>query len=127
MTDGFALAVAGGVNKNHPKHEPFSIKDIVGDGFLWAVPRCRRTLEKRLTRKFGLPNGFPHGVVKMIQRKTTLRTCNVCGDDHEVGVLCRKDAMKKVKGVQNGHKENFKLYSGKSDKLSPQLSNLTDT
>lgn len=90
LTDAFALAIAG-VNKNIQPHSntkpPFSIKDVLGDGFLWAVPRCRRSIEKRLTRKYG----FPEGVLKTIQPKTTLRTCNVCGDDHEVGVLCRKN------------------------------------
>lgn len=86
MTDGFALAAVE-LNKScAPPKKPFSLKDIVGDGFLWAVPRCRRTLEKRLTRKFG----HPKYVLKILQPKQTLRTCNVCGDDHEVGVLCRK-------------------------------------
>lgn len=109
MTDGFALAVAGGVNGNRPQREPFSIKDILGDGFLWAVPRSRRTLERRHTRRFGNPNGFPHGVVKMIQKKTTLRTCNVCGDDHEIGVLCRKDAIQRIWGFKTAIKKNFKF------------------
>lgn len=89
LTDGFALATTVCTNKsntNNTTKPPFSLKDIVGDGFLWAVPRCRRTIEKRLTRKFGHPNG----VLKILTPKTTLRTCNVCGDDHEVGVLCRK-------------------------------------
>lgn len=30
-----------------------SLKDIIGDGILWAVPKHRRTIEKRLKRKFG--------------------------------------------------------------------------
>lgn len=88
LTDGFALATVPVLNKNESTKQdrPFSLKDLVGDGFLWAVPRCRRTIEKRLTRKFG----HPQGVLKIFLPKTTLRTCNVCGDDHEVGVLCRK-------------------------------------
>lgn len=92
MTDGFALAGVA-VNKTAGPHSEtkssFSIKDIVGDGFLWAVPRCRRTLERRLTRRFGLPDANKFN--KMIVPKTTLRSCNVCGEDHEVGVLCRKN------------------------------------
>ncbi|KAJ8983750.1 hypothetical protein NQ317_017853 [Molorchus minor] len=32
-----------------------SLKNIFEDGFLWAVPKHRRSLEKRLKRKFGSP------------------------------------------------------------------------
>lgn len=65
---------------------PFSLKDLIGDGILWAVPRNRRTIEKRWKRKYGSPEYH----MKTIQPKTTLRVCNHCGHDHEVGLLCRK-------------------------------------
>lgn len=64
----------------------FSIKDLIGDGIFWAVPRSRRTIEKRWKRKYGSP-GYH---VKTIVPKHTLRVCNHCGHDHEVGLLCRK-------------------------------------
>lgn len=67
----------------------FSLKDVLGDGFLWAVPKHRRSIEKRLKRKFG----HPDYIWKMMRPKTNLRVCNVCGDDHEAGVLCRKCNM----------------------------------
>ncbi|XP_054734504.1 39S ribosomal protein L32, mitochondrial [Anastrepha obliqua] len=62
----------------------FSLKELLGDGILWAVPKHRRTIEKRLKRKFGVPeyNWKPLTV------KTNLRNCNQCGHDHELGVLC---------------------------------------
>lgn len=66
--------------------QPFSVKDLIGDGFLWAVPRTRRTIEKRLKRKFGNPKYH----IKLMLPKLNLRTCMQCGHDHEVGVLCRK-------------------------------------
>lgn len=66
--------------------QPFTLKDLIGDGFLWAVPRTRRTIEKRMKRKFGHP--MYH--MKILPLKVNLRTCMQCGHDHEVGVLCRK-------------------------------------
>lgn len=85
MTDAYCVA---GIEFNEttkplPK---FTIKDILGDGFLWAVPKHRRTLEKRQKRRFG----HPDYVEKILRPKAYLRTCNVCGDSHEAGVLCRK-------------------------------------
>lgn len=64
----------------------YSLKDLIGDGFLWAVPRNRRTIEKRWKRKFG----SPEYVNKLMLPKTNLRVCNSCGHDYEVGILCRK-------------------------------------
>lgn len=65
---------------------PFSLKDLLGDGILWAVPKHRKSIEKRLKQKYGNPKY----VMKIYSPKTTLRTCMQCGHDHEVGVLCRK-------------------------------------
>lgn len=71
------------IDSNHRQEfkPKFSLKDLIGDGLLWAVPKSRRSLERRLKRKFGFP--------RMLIPRTNLRSCNVCGDDHEVGVLCR--------------------------------------
>lgn len=86
MTDAFCLAgiEIGEISKSNTP--TFSLKDIIGDGFLWAVPKHRRTLEKRQKRRFG----HPDYVLKILKPKTYLKTCNTCGDDHEAGVLCRK-------------------------------------
>lgn len=64
----------------------FGIKDLIGDGIFWAVPRSRRTVEKRMMRKFGRP-GYHQ---RLLLPKQTLRVCNQCGHDHEVGLLCRE-------------------------------------
>ncbi|CAO1427224.1 unnamed protein product [Diamesa hyperborea] len=62
----------------------FSLKDLIGDGMLWAVPKTRRTVEKRLNRKFG----DPFYVWKLLKPKTQLKVCDSCGHHHEVGILC---------------------------------------
>lgn len=83
-----------GVVPSQPVTHP--LKDIFNNGFLWAVPRNRRTIEKRLTRKFG----HPYYVDKLLHPRNTLRVCNVCGDDHEVGVLCPTCYKKVIEETQ---------------------------
>ncbi|XP_017477469.1 PREDICTED: 39S ribosomal protein L32, mitochondrial [Rhagoletis zephyria] len=87
----FALAGMPSINVNarrivaeSDKPDRFSLKELLGDGIFWAVPKHRRTIEKRLKRKFGLP-GYNW---KPLITKTNLRTCNQCGHDHELGILC---------------------------------------
>uniref|UniRef100_A0A2M4C0P5 Large ribosomal subunit protein bL32m n=1 Tax=Anopheles marajoara TaxID=58244 RepID=A0A2M4C0P5_9DIPT len=63
---------------------PFSLRDLLGDGILWAVPKHRRTVEKRHKRKYG----SPEYKLKILTPKSHLRSCATCGSDHEVGVLC---------------------------------------
>lgn len=85
-----------------------TIQDIIGDGFLFAVPHHRRSIERRLKRKFG----HPDYVFKLLQAKTTLRVCNTCGDNHEVGVLCPscyKRVKAETKAMQDQIVENLKL------------------
>ncbi|KAJ8909994.1 hypothetical protein NQ315_008925 [Exocentrus adspersus] len=99
----------------------FSVKDILGDGFLWAVPKSRRSIEKRLKRKFG----HPDYILKIMKPKTNLRTCKVCGDDHEAGVLCptcynrvidetkaMQDAIQAELKLEPVEKEVIVLYDG---------------
>uniref|UniRef100_A0A0K8TSF4 Large ribosomal subunit protein bL32m n=1 Tax=Tabanus bromius TaxID=304241 RepID=A0A0K8TSF4_TABBR len=94
------------------------------DGIFWAVPKHRRTLEKRLKRKYGMPEY----VWKMLKPKTNLRVCNQCGKDHEVGVLCphcyeevRKETelmQEKIQeelGLNPVDKEVIVLYDGEKD------------
>ena len=82
------FAVAGAnIPQPHPKRSSsLTVKDIVGDGIFWAVPKSRRTVEKRRNRKFG----WPQYVWKMIVPKTNILTCSYCGHDYEAGHLCRK-------------------------------------
>ncbi|XP_058057209.1 large ribosomal subunit protein bL32m isoform X1 [Anopheles bellator] len=79
-----ALACLDNVPHTTPRAEPFSVRDLLGDGILWAVPKHRRTVEKRHKRKYGSPDYK----LKIFTPKTHLRTCANCGSDHEVGVLC---------------------------------------
>ncbi|ETN68081.1 39S ribosomal protein L32, mitochondrial [Anopheles darlingi] len=67
-----------------PPSGSFSLRDLLGDGILWAVPKHRRTVEKRHKRKYG----SPEYKLKILTPKTHLRSCATCGSDHEVGVLC---------------------------------------
>lgn len=64
----------------------FSLKDLIGDGILWAVPKHRKSIERRLKAKYG----HPKYNMKIMIPKSTLRICMECGHDHEVGVLCCK-------------------------------------
>ena len=68
------------------KPSSFSLKDIWGEGFLWGVPKHRRTIEKRMRRKFGHPDYF----WKLLKPKTNLIMCNSCGNYYEAGILCGK-------------------------------------
>lgn len=61
-----------------------SLNDFLGDGFLWAVPKHRRTIEKRLNRKFG----FPQYDWKPLRVKEHLRICIHCNNNYEAGLLC---------------------------------------
>ncbi|KOB69433.1 Mitochondrial ribosomal protein L32 [Operophtera brumata] len=98
------------VHENQPSAPPkkHSLKDIVGDGFLLAVPKFRRTLEKRWKRKFG----SPQYVWKMLEPKTNIIVCHTCGHHHERKCLC-ENCYKRVE-------EETKLIK---DKIIEKLGN----
>lgn len=79
--------------KESSASKAFTLKDLIGDGILWAVPKHRKSIERRLKAKYGHPKYH----MKIMSPKTTLRTCMQCGHDHEVGVLCRKCYFPKKK------------------------------
>ncbi|XP_050087235.1 39S ribosomal protein L32, mitochondrial-like [Anopheles aquasalis] len=81
---GLALAGIEGPPVQRPQSGSFSVRDFLGDGILWAVPKHRRTVEKRHKRKYG----SPEYKLKILTPKSHLRSCATCGSDHEVGVLC---------------------------------------
>lgn len=64
----------------------FSIHDIMKDGILWAVPKNRRTIEKRMSRRMGLVD--KHNKMQLPQ--TDMIVCNQCGHDYKRGYLCSK-------------------------------------
>ncbi|KAG5882796.1 hypothetical protein JTB14_035626 [Gonioctena quinquepunctata] len=104
-----AFCLAGIEANNHPRASPaWSLKDVLGDGFLWATPKHRRSLEKRMKRRFG----SSEYVLKILTPRTDLRTCNVCGDDHEAGVLCPtcyKKVIDETKAMQEAIQNELKL------------------
>ncbi|CAB3257739.1 unnamed protein product [Arctia plantaginis] len=69
-----------------------SIEDIIGDGMLLAVPKFRRTIERRWKRKYG----SPEYVWKMLVPKNNIKVCQTCGHHHEKGLLC-ENCYSKVK------------------------------
>lgn len=81
----FALAYVH-ENKGPIPETKFSLKDLIGDGFLLAVPKFRRTIEKRWKRKYG----SPEYVWKMLIPKNNIIVCSDCGHYHERGRLCGK-------------------------------------
>lgn len=80
------LALAYVEQKQTTPVNKFSLKDLIGDGFLLAVPKFRRTIEKRWKRRFG----SPEYVWKMLMPKTTIHVCHECGHHYERGRLCGK-------------------------------------
>ncbi|TDG40234.1 hypothetical protein AWZ03_013345 [Drosophila navojoa] len=103
--------------------QSFSLKDLIGDGMLWAVPKHRRSVEKRLNRKFG----YPEYVWKPLKEKRNLRSCQHCGHDHELGLLCphcydkvrqetqlMQDKIQAQLGLEPVEQEVIILYEGET-------------
>ncbi|XP_034661210.1 39S ribosomal protein L32, mitochondrial [Drosophila subobscura] len=122
-----ALALAGfqhehgSTSSNNRTQQEFSLKELIGNGMLWAVPKHRRSVEKRLNRKFG----YPEYVWKPLKVKQNIRSCQTCGHDHEMGVLCpfcynkvlkeTEDMQAKIQeklGLDPIDKEVIVLYEG---------------
>lgn len=102
----------------------FSLKDIIGDGLLWAVPKKRRTVEKRLNRKFG----YPEYHWKPLVPKTNLLMCPNCGSNYEAGHLCAhcyekvkietkemQDTIQEKLGLSPVEEEVIVIYEGEKD------------
>lgn len=88
-SDAFCLAGIEETRKPTNKSSsalPFSVEALLKDSILWAVPKHRRTVEKRLNRKFG----WPHQVWKPLVPKKDLLMCRSCGDHYKAGHLCSK-------------------------------------
>lgn len=86
----FAFDVVPATSLNLPStHDAGSILDNIFDGLLLAVPKKRRSIEKRMSMKFGVKKWAPHGW-KMIDPKSNIVTCKTCGHFHELQYLCSK-------------------------------------
>lgn len=57
------------------------------DGILWAVPKQRKTIERRLKSKFGVEK-WGHPGYKMLKPRFDLVTCETCGNYKEKASLC---------------------------------------
>ncbi|KAM8703955.1 hypothetical protein ACLKA7_008561 [Drosophila subpalustris] len=114
------------INSSNPS-QSFNLKDIIGDGVLWAVPKHRRSVEKRLNRKFGVPEYN----WKPLKEKRNLRSCQKCGHDHELGVLCpfcydkvrketqlMQDKIQEQLGLEAIEQEVVVLYEGEKGEQS---------
>ncbi|XP_050484263.1 39S ribosomal protein L32, mitochondrial [Bombus huntii] len=103
-----------------------SIKDVLNETILWAVPKKRRTIEKRLCRRFGIPEYIwkPH------VPKTNILMCKKCGHDYEAGTLCgycyeivkkeTKEIQKAIQdslGLQPVEQDVIVLYEGEKEQL----------
>jgi len=69
-----------------------SDSDPKSEGFLWGVPKRRRSIEVRWSRNMGAKNW----VWKMLVPKTNLRICDTCGHHYEAKHLCR-NCYEKIK------------------------------
>lgn len=95
-------------NKPSPSPKKFSITDIFGDGILLAVPKFRRTIEKRWKRKYG----SPEYVWKMLVPRNDLKVCQDCGHHHEKRRLCENcytRVKKETEEIQAKIKEELKI------------------
>ncbi|XP_055698434.1 39S ribosomal protein L32, mitochondrial [Phlebotomus papatasi] len=124
------LAVAGFDDRFQPKIGAWeSLKNTLEDAILWAVPKHRRTIERRLKRKFG----SPQYKMKTLQPKHNLKICITCGHHHEVGVLCphcysrvkaeteaMQEEIQKELGLQPIDKDVIVLYEGEKLQGAPE-------
>lgn len=70
-------------------HKPDSDAEKPGllDSIWFCAVRNRRTIERRLSRRMGDPNWYPHGS-KLIKKRKDLIVCETCGNWHIRGYLC---------------------------------------
>lgn len=101
-----------------------SLKEILKDGILWAVPKARRSLERRHKRRFGVLDY----VWKPFIAKTNILICTNCGHNYEAGRLCghcyekvkletkeMQDAIQKELKLSPVEENVIVLYDGEKD------------
>ncbi|XP_060841233.1 large ribosomal subunit protein bL32m [Rhopalosiphum padi] len=102
-----------------------NVQRLFGDSIFWAVPKHRRTIEKRLKRKFGCINDF----YKILLPRTDLLTCNQCGHSYQRRHLCAncykrvkdettefQEVIEKELGLKPIEQEVVVLYKGEKTK-----------
>jgi large subunit ribosomal protein L32 len=87
-------------------------EDMKESGFLWAVPKKRRSVEVRLRKKFGVEKWRPFGS-KMFQPKKNIISCPSCGEYHEANYLCphcyekvRLETQKVQEAIEQDYQRN---------------------
>ena len=80
----WAPALACGTDLPQTASQPHSIiDDIFGDGFFWAVPKARRSLERRRIRRNGSTK-LEHWATP----RKNIKECLVCGHWHLAHTIC---------------------------------------
>lgn len=102
------MALVGAPTLQPSTKQSSYLNDLLGDSILWAVPKRRRTLEVRRTRRFGLWKGVN---TKMIPMKTNLLTCIECGGAYEAGHLCNT-CYEKIKEITLAMQEEIQKKLG---------------
>jgi len=126
-----ALAVAAGATYRPPVLPPAAQPDSLWDGLLRAVPKHRRTIERRMMRKFGAEN-WPNGR-KLIKPRSDILFCLTCGGHRLAGMLCMtcyKQAMTETRemqeavttelGLQPRDREVALVYRGEREAVEDQ-------
>ncbi|CAH1774729.1 unnamed protein product [Owenia fusiformis] len=102
---GVAVALADSpyAAKPSPLSPDSTLKSILGEGILWAVPKGRRTKQRRLTRKLSLHCGFEDAIPKR-----NIIACLECGHYHERNTICG-NCYDKVREETKAMKEKMGL------------------
>ncbi|XP_008475585.1 39S ribosomal protein L32, mitochondrial [Diaphorina citri] len=108
-----------------------SLKELFDTSILWAVPKKRRSLERRMNRKYGSKDQ----VWKMLMPRTDLTVCNTCGYTHHSKTLCGncyakikeettrlQDKIVEALGLNPVDKEVVVLYKGEKEHASEEFS-----
>lgn len=98
-----------------------SLKEIFNTSILWAVPKHRKSIEKRMSAKYGMKDR----VWKMLMPRTDLTVCYTCGYTHHRKTLCGncyakvkeettrlQDKIVEALGLSPVDKEVVVLYKG---------------
>ncbi|XP_041458213.1 39S ribosomal protein L32, mitochondrial-like [Lytechinus variegatus] len=103
-----------------PRNDPNSIQELF-DGFLWAVPKHRRSIQRNRGRRRALD--------KRVSYNTSLVPCETCGNLRQFGYLCGhclvkiREETKQIQEEMFGEldkdgvlpdKENVVIYEGET-------------
>uniref|UniRef100_A0A8D9BIS7 Large ribosomal subunit protein bL32m n=1 Tax=Cacopsylla melanoneura TaxID=428564 RepID=A0A8D9BIS7_9HEMI len=120
-------------NKSLPEPKivtKLSLRELFDTSILWAAPKRRKSLEKRMQNRYG----FPDQVWKMLTPRTDLTVCNTCGYTHHRKTLCGscyakvkeettklQDKIVESLGLSPVEKEVVVLYKGEKENASDEF------